>query len=159
MDFVAVYGSERLGPADWARRREDEGWHGIAAADHILNGRRGMWHPFAALGAMAVSTTRVTLTTAYANNLMRSPVEFAQAALSLHAMSAGRCQAGLGAGWAKEEIIAAGLDYPAPRERAERFREAVLIVRDLLRGPCHHDGRHYQVDLLAAGPRPTRRPS
>ena len=139
-------------PSSWARRREREGWHGVAVADHILSGQRGNWHPFAALGAMAVSTTRVTLTTAYGNNLMRSPVEFAQASLSLHALSSGRYQVGLGAGWAKEEIVASGLDFPAPRERAERFREAVIIVRDLLRGPCRHDGRHYKVDLPAAGP-------
>jgi hypothetical protein len=25
-------------------------------------------------------------------------------------------------------------------------------VRDLLRGPCRHEGRHYQVDLPGAGP-------
>ena len=103
MDFVPVYSGDRLGPVDWARRREEEGWHGVAMADHILSGQRGNWHPFAALGAMAVSTTRVTLTTAYGNNLMRSPVEFAQASLSLHALSSGRYEVGLGAGWAKEE--------------------------------------------------------
>ena len=152
MDFVPAYNGDRLSPVDWARRREEEGWHGVAMADHILNGQRGSWHPFAALGAMAVSTTRVTLTTAYGNNLMRSPVEFAQAALSLHALSSGRYEVGLGAGWAKDELVAAGLDYPPPRERAERFREAAIIVRDLLRGACKHDGRHYKIDLLAAGP-------
>ena len=161
MDFVPVYNGDRLSPVDWARRREEEGWHGVAMADHIVTGRRGHWHPFAALGAMAVSTSRVTLTTAYGNNLMRSPVEFAQAALSLHALSSGRYEVGLGAGWAKEELVASGLDYPPPRQRAERFREAVIVVRDLLRGACKHDGRHYKVDLLAAGPagRPAARSS
>ena len=107
---------------------------------------------------MAVVTERVALTTAYANNLMRSPVEYAQAALSLHALSAGRFQVGLGAGWAKDEIVASGLEYPTARERAERFREAVVIVRDLLRGPCHYDGLHYKIDLAAAGPAATPPP-
>lgn len=50
------------------------------------------------------------MTTAFANNLIRSPVEVAQAALSLHALSDGRFQVGLGAGWAVEEIIGASLD-------------------------------------------------
>ncbi|MEA3214026.1 MAG: hypothetical protein QOJ19_182, partial [Acidimicrobiia bacterium] len=126
---------------------------GVAMADHISYGRQGAWHPFSALGAMAVSTAQVTLTTAYANNLMRSPVEYAQAALSLHALANGRFQAGLGAGWVKDEIVASGLEYPPPRIRAERFRDAVLIVRDLLRGSCRHDGDHYKVDLGAVGPR------
>ena len=152
VEYLVVYNGDRVGPVEWAARREGEGWSGLAMADHVSSGRTGAWHPFAALGAMAVVTTRVSLTTAYANNLMRSPVEYAQAALSLHALSGGRFQVGLGAGWAKGEIIASGLEYPTSRERAQRFREAVIIVRQLLRGPCRHDGDHYQIDLAAAGP-------
>jgi hypothetical protein len=57
MDFVAVYSGDRLSPVDWARRREEEEWHGVAMADHVVTGKGGAWHPFAALGAMAVSTT------------------------------------------------------------------------------------------------------
>lgn len=101
---------------------------------------------------MAASTDRVLLTTAYANNLMRSPVEVAQAGLSLHALSEGRYEVGLGAGWAEGEITGSSLDYPDARGRAERFREAVMIVRDLLSGPCRFDGQHYTIDLPVAGP-------
>jgi alkanesulfonate monooxygenase SsuD/methylene tetrahydromethanopterin reductase-like flavin-dependent oxidoreductase (luciferase family) len=151
MDYVVLY-NDRANPVEWASRREAEGWSGLAVGDHVSSGRAGAWHPFSALGAMAAVTERVTLTTAYANNLMRSPVECAQAALSLHALSAGRFQVGLGAGWAKDEIVASGLEYPTSRERAVRFREAVVIVRDLLRGPCRYDGEHYKIDLAAAGP-------
>ena len=39
----------------------------------------------------------------FANNLLRSPVEFAQAALTLQRASDGRFEAGLGAGWSREE--------------------------------------------------------
>ena len=99
-------------------------------------------HPFDQATLPTLSGNLRALQTAYANNLMRSPVEYAQAALSLHALSGGRFQVGLGAGWAKGEIIASGLKYPTSRERAERFREAVIIVRQLLRGPCRHDGDH-----------------
>ena len=86
MEHVVVYNGDRLDPVEWAARREGEGWSGLAMADHVSSGRGGVqWHPFSAPGAMAVGTKRVSLTTAYANNLMRSPVEYAQAALSLHA--------------------------------------------------------------------------
>src|SRR4051812_5043099 len=74
-DCSARRGSRRdLEPAA-VSRCEAEGWSGVAVADHVNIGRRGAWHPFSLLGAMAGATTRVTLTTAYANNLMRSPVE------------------------------------------------------------------------------------
>jgi alkanesulfonate monooxygenase SsuD/methylene tetrahydromethanopterin reductase-like flavin-dependent oxidoreductase (luciferase family) len=152
MDYFALYTLEGVGPVDWAVRREAEGWTGLAVADHIVAGDQGLWHPVAVLGALAAATSRVTLATAYTNNLMRSPVECAQAALSLHALSGGRFELGLGAGWAMDEIVSAGLDFPIPRERAERFHEAAVIVHALLRGPCRHEGAHYKVDLAAAGP-------
>ena len=43
-------------------------------------------------------TERVTLLSCFANNLLRSPVEFAQAALALQRASGGRFEAGLGPG-------------------------------------------------------------
>jgi alkanesulfonate monooxygenase SsuD/methylene tetrahydromethanopterin reductase-like flavin-dependent oxidoreductase (luciferase family) len=151
VEYFVVYNSDSS-PQTWAQQREAEGWDGVAMADHVDYGGRGWWHPFSTLGAMAARTDRVQLTTAYANNLIRSPVEVAQAALSLHALSAGRFEVGLGAGWADQEIIGSSLDYPGPRERAERFREAVLVVRDLLTGPCAFQGDHYQIDLQTIGP-------
>ena len=102
---------------------------------------------------MAAVTERVLLQPAFANNLLRSPVEVAQALLMLHAQSRGRCEAGLGAGWAHAEIEAAGLPYPDGPTRARMFRESVLIVRDLVRsGRCRLDGDHYHVDVPVLGP-------
>ena len=69
--------------------------------------------------------------TATANNLVRSPVETAQAALTLHELSDGRFNLGLGAGWQRDELEASGIDYPPPRQRAERYVAAIQIVRDL----------------------------
>lgn len=151
MEYVAVY-NDPVRPDLWAADREAEGWTGVAMPDHVSYGGRGWWHPFSVLGAMAASTDRVLLTTAYANNLMRSPVEVAQAALSLQALTGGRYEVGLGAGWAEAEITGSSLDYPDARTRAQRFREAVMIVRDLLSGPCRFEGQHYTIDLTAAGP-------
>lgn len=131
MEYVAVY-NDPIRPDLWAADRGAEGWTGVAMADHVSYGGKGWRHPFSVLGAMAASTDRVLLTTAYANNLMRSPVEVAQAALTLQALTGGRYEVGLGAGWAEAEITGSSLDYPDARTRAQRFREAVMIVRDLL---------------------------
>jgi len=151
----------RIGSAEsyarWAADREAEGWHGLAVGDHVLSDRL-LPHPFVLLGAMATATSRVELMTATANNLVRSPVETAQAALTLHELSGGRFALGLGAGWQRDELEASGIAYPSPRERAERYVAAIQIVRDLFStGRAVGDGRHYKVDINLAHP-PRRAP-
>jgi len=140
-------------PRVWAASREAEGWHGLSVADHLYTGNRAYPHVFVTAAALAMSTTRPTISTAFVNNLLRSPVEVAQAALQLHRLSNGRFELGLGAGWADEEIIGASLPYPPPGERAGRFAEAARIIRELVHtGSCHFAGRHYSIDVPRLGP-------
>lgn len=151
--YVQQFAEEQ--PAPWAGEREAEGWHGIGQYDHwyLQSLERGVFHPFVVLGNMAAATTDIRLTTTFANNLARSPVEFAQAALTLSFVSNGRFDAGIGAGWLAHELLAAGLAYPPPRERARRFKEAVTVIRQLLGGAGSFEGEFYRVDIPAAGPR------
>ena len=153
MEFFVQQFSEEP-PGQWAADREAEGWDGFGMYDHwyLSTIGRGLFHPFAVLGAVAATTTKLRLTTTFANNLARSPVEFAQAALTLQYISGGRFEAGLGAGWSAEELTGAGLEFPPPAERARRFKEAITVVRQLLTGSCRFEGEFYRVDLPAAGP-------
>ncbi len=154
MEFVANFLTAEEPAAEWARRREDEGWSLLGCADHFFSPNRAYPHIWVTLATFAAATTRVGLTTSFANNLFRSPVEFAQAALQMQAVSGGRFEAGLGAGWDRDEAVAAGIDYPAAGERADRYAEAVEIVRRLLTdGSCSFRGEHYQVDVPVIGPR------
>src|SRR4051794_9931178 len=142
----------------WAAAREAEGWYGLAVGDHILSGEL-LPHPFVLLGAMASATKRVQLMTATANNLMRSPVETAQAAITLSELSNGRFELGLGAGWLRSELEAIGIDFPQPRVRAQRYVAAIKLVRDLFSsGRAVGDGHHYRVDIDLGRP-PRRSPS
>lgn len=138
-------------PAGWARDREAEGFDGVACADHIWMSRRGTTpypHVFVTLAAMAVATERALVLPAFANNLFRHPVEFAQASLSLQVVSKGRFEAGLGAGWALAEIEQTGRVFPDGRTRARMFHEAAQIVREVLAGrACTFEGEYYRVDL------------
>jgi alkanesulfonate monooxygenase SsuD/methylene tetrahydromethanopterin reductase-like flavin-dependent oxidoreductase (luciferase family) len=154
MEFTANYMTAEVPAAGWARRREDEGWHVLGCADHLFSPRRAYPHLWVTLATFAAATSRALLTSAFGNNLFRSPVEFAQASLQMQAVSAGRFEAGLGAGWEREEVDAAGIEYPSPGERADRYAEAAHIVRDLLTaGTCSFHGRHYHVDVPVLGPR------
>jgi alkanesulfonate monooxygenase SsuD/methylene tetrahydromethanopterin reductase-like flavin-dependent oxidoreductase (luciferase family) len=143
-----------IDPIDWARRREAEGWHGLSVADHVFTGRRAYPHVWVTATAMAMATTLPTISTAFANNLFRSPVEVAQAALQLQRVSGGRFELGLGAGWADDEVTGSGLRYPPPGERAGMFAEAAQIVRALLHdGACSFHGEHYDIEVPKVGPR------
>jgi alkanesulfonate monooxygenase SsuD/methylene tetrahydromethanopterin reductase-like flavin-dependent oxidoreductase (luciferase family) len=153
MQFVPNYVDIGIEPAAWARAREAEGWHGVAVADHLWHGERAYPHVWVSLGAMATATTRVVLTSSFANNLLRSPVEFAQAALTMQQVSDGRFEAGLGAGWARAEIEQIGHRYPKPPERISRYIEAITIAGELLRNRrCSYHGDFYGVDVDVLGP-------
>ncbi|MEO1062592.1 MAG: LLM class flavin-dependent oxidoreductase [Actinomycetota bacterium] len=139
-------------PAEWARTRETEGWPMLGVADHLFLSA-AMPHVFTTLTRMALATERVTLMSAFANNMVRSPVEFAQASLSVQQAAGGRFWAGLGAGWARAEVEGAGLRYPERGERAGRFIEAARIVRELFdHGSCTFEGEHYTIDIPTIGP-------
>lgn len=142
-----------IDPVAWARQREAEGWDGLSVADHVFTGRRAYPHVWVTATAMAMATTRPTISTAFANNLMRSPVEVAQAALQLQRVSGGRFELGLGAGWADDEVTGSGLRYPPPGERAGMFAEAAQIVRSLLHErACSFHGEHYDIEIPKIGP-------
>src|SRR6478735_718799 len=148
MEYVAQFSSAGgQQPEAWAGEREAEGWAGISSADHI-GGSGGTWpHIFVTLARFINATHRVKVYPAFANNLARSPVEFAQAALALQEASNGRYEAALGSGWERSEIVGLGFDYPEPAARARRFREAVVIARSLLRdGACEYDGEFYTIN-------------
>jgi alkanesulfonate monooxygenase SsuD/methylene tetrahydromethanopterin reductase-like flavin-dependent oxidoreductase (luciferase family) len=159
MELVANLMSADVAPAAWAQEREAEGWDVLSVADHLFSDTRPFPHLWVTLGSLASATTTVKLTSAFANNLFRSPVEFAQASLAVQLVSGGRFEAGLGAGWSASELVQTGRPFPAPGERAGRYIEALRIVRDLFdHRACSFHGEWYDVDVPAVGPAVTPPP-
>jgi len=153
VEYVTNLMDVRVNPGEWARIREAEGWHVLSVADHFFADTRPFPHVWVTAAAIAEATTDVKLTTSFTNNLLRSPVEVAQAALQMQNVAEGRFELGLGAGWARDEVERAGMAYPAPRDRAGAFIESVQIVRSLLHtGASTFDGEYYQIDVLRLGP-------
>lgn len=152
MQLIANYTSASVDPREFAAAAEAAGFDGVGMSDHVFR-TAAYPHVWVAVSAMAQATERVFLTTSFANNLLRSPVEFAQASLTMQWLSNGRFEAGLGAGWLEPEIRAMGLDYPPPPARARRYREAILIARELFAsGACRFEGEHYTIDVPMIGP-------
>jgi alkanesulfonate monooxygenase SsuD/methylene tetrahydromethanopterin reductase-like flavin-dependent oxidoreductase (luciferase family) len=82
----------------------------------------------------------------------------AHEAASLHHLSGGRFELGIGAGWYKPEYSAAGLAFDSPGRRIDRLEESLAIISGLLAGrPVHHSGTWYQIDGLELDVLPQRR--
>lgn len=148
MEFVAAIMPGESDLLGWLGRREDEGWFGVSLGDHVAPGGRSFPHLWVGLTQLAAASSSLRLMSGFANNLYRSPVEFAHAARTLQAVSGGRFEAGLGAGWAAKDSSAAGQPFPAPPERARRYREAAEIAGAILRhGHCSFHGEFYDVEV------------
>lgn len=146
--FVNMPGNRFNEPGTWAKEMEDAGWHGICASDHFWVTNHLYPHVFVAATQMACSTSKIKITSSFCNNLFRSPVEFAQGALSVQQAAQGRFEAGLGAGWAEAEMKAIGMRYPEPRERIGMYIEAMNIAGQIIKNnQCQFSGDYYQIDI------------
>ena len=149
-----------LPPATWrddARRIESQGYSTLFLPDHF--GKQ--WDPTVALTAVATATGRLNVGSLVYDVDYRHPVVFAKAAATLHVVSGGRHEFGIGAGWMETDYVEAGMPYDRPGVRIGRLDEALQIIRSMWANErTTFDGEHYtirniaQATHLAAGERP-----
>ncbi|HTZ25251.1 MAG TPA: TIGR03621 family F420-dependent LLM class oxidoreductase [Streptosporangiaceae bacterium] len=135
---------------DFARQVEDSGIGTLLLRDHFSAGAFGQQlAPFSALAAAAAVTTRLRVGTLVLSNDFRHPAIVAHEAASLHLLSDGRFELGIGAGWYQPEYSAAGIDFDTAGRRIARLDESLSVIKDLLAGtPVRHSGEFYQIDGL-----------
>jgi probable F420-dependent oxidoreductase len=135
---------------DYARRVEDSGVDVLLVRDHFMTGPFGpQLGPFTALAAAAAATSHLHVGTMVLSNDYRHPVVLAHEAATLHAISGGRFELGLGAGWYQPEYAAAGITFDPPGRRIDRLEETLEILTGLFRGEAvHHTGAAYTIDGL-----------
>ena len=159
--FGVVSESVLDGPAwaDHARRVEGAGVGALLIRDHFSAGAFGQQlAPFSALAAAAAVTTGLRVGTLVLSNDFRHPAILAHEAASLHHLSGGRFDLGLGAGWYEPEYRAAGIRVDAAGQRIDRLEESLAIIKGLLAGdPVQHSGTWYQIDGLDLDVMPERR--
>jgi probable F420-dependent oxidoreductase len=161
--FGVVSESVRAGRAwlDFARQVEDLGVDVLLLRDHFSAGAFGeQLAPFSGLAAAAAVTTRLRVGTMVLSNDFRHPALVAHEAASLHLLSGGRFELGIGAGWYQPEYDAVGISFDAAGQRIARLDEALGIIKSLLAGtPVHHTGHFYRIDGLDLDVLPAPRPS
>ena len=140
---------------DQARRAEGEGCSTLLVGDHYLTTMACT----ARLAMAAAVTTTLRLGSYVYCNDFRHPALLAKEAAELDRLSDGRFELGIGAGWLKAEYDMVGLPFDEGRVRAERFQEAVGIVRRLLAGETvTHRGKHYRFEDYSPAALPVQEP-
>jgi alkanesulfonate monooxygenase SsuD/methylene tetrahydromethanopterin reductase-like flavin-dependent oxidoreductase (luciferase family) len=124
---------------DTARWAEGAGWHGVWYADHYMpNTGDQSFKPgdtnecWAMLPAIAAVTERVRIGSLVAPTSVHHPAVLANRAATIDHISNGRLVLGLGAGWQINEHHAYGIELEPPKQRVDRFDEAIQIIRSML---------------------------
>ncbi|MFP5346317.1 MAG: glucose-6-phosphate dehydrogenase (coenzyme-F420) [Actinomycetes bacterium] len=144
--------AEQFGPgelADFAVQAEEQGFDSVFISDHYQPWRHEGGHAPSALiwlATVAERTSRVRLGTSVLTPTLRyHPAVVAQAFATLGVLHPGRPILGVGTGEALNEA-ALGIEYPPPKERFARLREAVRLIRRLWEGEhVTFEGEHYQL--------------
>jgi probable F420-dependent oxidoreductase len=142
---------------DAVRRIEDLGFTTVAISDHFTGG----WvvEPTVALMAAADATDRLRVLSLVLSNDYRHPVLAHKALATIEALSGGRLEIGLGAGWMVSDYQAADIPYLPASVRIARLEESVRILKGLFGPePFSFEGRHYRVVGLDGLPKPLQRP-
>ena len=147
-----------------ARATEDAGYDAFFRSDHYLemsgDGRPGPTDAWVTLAGLARETSRLRLGTMVTAATFRLPGPLAISVAQVDAMSGGRVELGLGAGWFEAEHAAYGIPFPPVGERFDRLEEQLAIVTGLwsAAGPFSYQGRHYRLADSPALPKPVQSP-
>ncbi|GAA2381081.1 LLM class F420-dependent oxidoreductase [Dactylosporangium salmoneum] len=149
-----------------AQRAERLGFDGFFRSDHFLtmggDGLPGPTDSWVTLGALARETSTIRLGTLVTSATFRHPGPLAIAVAQVDAMSGGRVEIGLGAGWFEREHSAYGIPFPPVTERFARLGEQLEILTGLWSTPAgstfSYEGRYYDIVDSPALPKPVQQP-
>jgi coenzyme F420-dependent glucose-6-phosphate dehydrogenase len=156
--------AEQFAPGEllgFACLAEELGFDSVFVSDHFQPWVHTGGHaPFslAWLGALGARTSRILMGTSVLTPTFRyHPAVVAQAFATLGALFPRRVILGMGTGEALNEIPATALEWPEPRERTRRFREALEIIRRLFSEErVSFSGEYYRTSQATLYDRPAR---
>ena len=156
--------AEQFAPGEllgFACLAEELGFDSVFVSDHFQPWvHKGGHAPFslAWLGALGARTARILIGTSVLTPTFRyHPAVVAQAFATLGALYPRRVILGMGTGEALNEIPATALEWPEPRERTRRFREALELIQRLFSEErVSFSGEYYRTLRATLYDRPAR---
>ncbi len=107
----------------------------------------------------ALATTSLRIGSLVLCEAFRPPGVVAKMAATLDAVSGGRLELGLGAGWFEPEYDEHGMTFPTPGRRVARLEDYTRIVAGMLSAsPYSYEGRHYSCRKAYCAPPPVQQP-
>ncbi|SIT67772.1 LLM class F420-dependent oxidoreductase [Microbacterium sp. RU33B] len=148
----------------YAQLAEELGFDGFFRSDHYLTGMGdglpGPTDAWTTLAGLARETSRIRLGTLVSSATFRMPGILAVQVAQVDAMSGGRVELGLGAGWFAGEHAAYGI--PFPQKRFDLLEEQLEVVTGLWQTPLGEtfsfEGAHYSLTDSPALPKPVQSP-
>ncbi|GAA2153221.1 LLM class F420-dependent oxidoreductase [Kitasatospora kazusensis] len=146
-----------------AQAAEELDYDGFFRSDHYLrmgdgDGLPGPTDAWITLAGLARETRRIRLGTLMTAGTFRLPGVLAIQVAQVDAMSGGRVELGLGAGWFEKEHTAYGI--PFPDRRIDRLEEQLAIVTGLWETApgetFSFEGAHYRLTDSPALPKPVQ---
>ena len=146
-----------------AQEADALGYHSIWLYDHFHTVPTPMqeitFECWTSIAALARITTRVRLGQMVTCNSYRNHTLLAKMASTVDALSHGRLDFGIGAGWYEEEYVAYGYPFSDTHERLERLREAVEIILAMwTQDEANLEGTYYQVRGAINQPKGVQQP-
>ena len=150
-----------------AQRAESLGFDAFFRSDHFLkmgavSGLPGPSDAWTTLAGIARETSRIRLGTLVNAATFRHPAQLAITVANVDAMSNGRVELGLGAGWYEAEHDAYGFEFPPLGTRFDMLAEQLAIIDGLWRtapgDTFAYSGAHYSLKDSPALPKPVQSP-
>lgn len=135
-----------------AKHAEQLGFAAFFRSDHYVSmgdgpGLPGPSDAWITLAGIARETSTIRLGTLVTSATFRLPGVLAIEVANVDAMSGGRVDLGLGAGWFDQEHAAYGIPFPPTKERFDRLEEQLEVITGLWSADRGYsfDGKHYQL--------------
>lgn len=149
-----------------AQAAESLGFSAFFRSDHYLamsgDGQPGPTDSWVTLAGIARETSSIRLGTLVTSATFRHPGPLAISVAQVDAMSGGRVEFGIGAGWFESEHRAYAIPFPALGERFSRLEEQLEIITGMWATPVGEtfdfNGAHYTVADSPALPKPVQQP-
>lgn len=146
-----------------AKTLESNGFESVWVFDHLhtvpIPTQEPTYEAWTLMAALAASTDTIRLGQMCTCNSYRPPAHLAHVAASIDAISGGRLDIGIGAGWYKHEYLAHGYEFPKPSVRIGQLAEGVEVMKRMwTEDEASFEGEYYRIDGAICRPKPIQQP-